>query len=154
MKILVAIAIFLGLAGAVLGGIALLWGGGAFTEHTLVLKGGDPDVKVSYVAEGIPETHPNGNLIEVRNSKVTGDETGEYVRTCTPVMDDEIECDGAFQLSKGTIEIQTTAHDDPGETTATAAITGGTGEYEGAVGSVEVNFDENTYTLHVLVPNL
>jgi formylmethanofuran dehydrogenase subunit C len=90
----------------------------------------------------------------VRNSEVTGDSTGEYVRTCTPVVDDEIECNGAFQLSGGTIEIEATAHDDPGETTSTAAISGGTGAYAGAFGAVEVNFEENTYRLHVLIPNL
>jgi hypothetical protein len=70
---------------------------------------------------------------------VTGDSTGEYVLTCTPVLDDEIECNGAFQLSGGTIEIETTAHDDPGEITATAAV--------------DVNFEENTYTLHLFIPN-
>jgi hypothetical protein len=89
----------------------------------------------------------------VRNSKVTGDSTGEYVRTCTPVLDDEIECNGAFQLSGGTIEIETTAHDDPREITATAAVVGGTGSYAGAPGTVDVNFEENTYALHLLIPN-
>jgi len=60
---------------------------------------------------------------------------------------------GAFQLSDGTIEIETTAHDEPGGATATAALIGGTGAYEGAVGSVDVTFEKNTYTLHLLIPN-
>lgn len=153
MKALVGLAVVLGLLGAALGTVAFLREDDAFTRSTLDLRGGEPDQTVSYPAEGITEDHPNGNLIEVRNSKVMGDSTGEYIRTCTPVTDDEIECNGAFQLSDGTIEIETTAHDDPGEATATAAIIGGTGAFEGALGSVDVNFEENTYTLHLLIPD-
>ncbi|CAM3771096.1 hypothetical protein [Smaragdicoccus niigatensis] len=144
----------LGLAGTALGAAAFFRSESAFTTQTINLKGGKPDVRVSYPAPGIPANHPNGNLVEVRNSKVTGDRTGEYVRTCTPVMDDEIECDGAFRLSDGTVEILTTEHDDPGEITATAAISGGTGAYVVAVGTVEVNFDENTYSLRLILPKL
>jgi hypothetical protein len=155
MKLLIGIALVLGLAGVVLGVVALRDGGSGsvvFTRSTLALSGGEPDTRISYPAEGIAEDHPNGNLVEVRNSAVTGDATGEYIRTCRPVVDDEIECNGAFQLAEGTIEIETTAHDDPGEATATAAIVGGTGAYEGALGYVEVNFEENTYVLHLLLP--
>ena len=153
MKILVAVALLLGLVGAVLGTCAFLRDNDAFTRSTITLTSGDPDQRISFPAAGIADNHPNGNVVEVRNSKVTGDRTGEYVRTCTPVMDDEIECDGAFRLSDGTIEIQTTAHDDPGASTAVASIAGGTGAYEGALGSVEVDFEKNTYTLHLLIPN-
>ena len=155
MKILVGIALALGLVGVVLGVVALRNANDAsvvFTRSNLALTGGEPDTRISYPAEGIAKDHPNGNLVEVRNSAVTGDATGEYVRTCTPVVDDEIECNGAFRLADGTIEIETTEHDDPGEVTATAAIVGGTGAYAGALGTVDVNFDENTYLLHLLLP--
>ncbi|MDO8731128.1 MAG: hypothetical protein Q7L55_00895 [Actinomycetota bacterium] len=155
MKILVGIALALGLVGVVLGVVALRDGDAGsvvFTRSTLELTGAEPDTRISYPAEGIAKDHPNGNLVEVRNSAVTGDAEGEYIRTCTPVVDDEIECNGAFQLAEGSIEIETTAHDDPNEATATAAIVGGTGAYEGALGSVEVNFEENTYLLHLLLP--
>jgi hypothetical protein len=132
--VLVWIALVLGLAGVALGVTALLANHDTFSRCTIHLAGGEPDRRVSLVAQGIPENHPNGNVIEVRNSKVTGDSTGEYVRTCTPVLDDEIECNGAFQLSGGTIEIEATAHDDPGEATSAAAISGETGAYAGAFG--------------------
>ena len=151
MKALVGVAVILGLVGAVLGAMAFLREDDPFIEFTISLTGGEPDRSVSYPAEGIAKGHPNGNLVVVRNSKVTGDSTGEYIRTCIPVIDDEIECNGAFQLEEGTIEIETTAHDDPGEATATAAIVGGTGLYANALGSVDVNFETNTYVLHVLM---
>lgn len=154
MKALIGIALALGVIGVALGAMAYFSDDVTFTRSTIHLTGGEPDNKLSIPAEGIDADHPNGTMIEVRNSKVTGDRTGEYVRTCTPVLDDEIECNGAFQLDDGTIEIETTAHDDPGESTATAAIVGGTDAYEGALGSVEVNFEENAYTLHLLIPSM
>jgi hypothetical protein len=74
----------------------------SFCRSTIHLAGGEADRRVHLVAQGIPENHPNGNVIEVRNSKVTGDSTGEYA---------------------------------------------------GALKTVDVNFEENNYTLHVVIPN-
>ncbi len=149
MKGLVGIAVVLGLVGTVLG-IMSLSGDDAFDEHTLSLTGGEEE-RIPFTVEHIDKSHPLGNEGWTTHREVTGDATGEWVIMCVPLAGDKVECNGSALLEDGDIEIEgTESAEDDGQ--ATSAIVGGTGAYEGAVGEVDVDFENDEYTLHFHTP--
>jgi hypothetical protein len=152
MKALVGIAVVLGLAGTILGVMAMGdedEGVDSGEETTLELTGSDEE-RVDFDLAHIKGSHPLGSGGWSSHSTISGDATGEYVRTCVPVPIDDIECNGGFQLEDGDIETEVTeeAVDDG---TSTAAIIGGTGDYAGAGGEMDVDFENDEYTLHLLL---
>lgn len=150
MKGLVGIAVVLGIAGTVLGLIALMDGGDAFDTQTLELTGGEEE-RVEFAVEHIDKSHPLGTEGWTARRELSGDATGEWIINCTPVAGDHVECNGAARLEDGEIEIEGTEEAaDDGQ--ATSAIIGGTGAYEGALGEVDIDFENDAYTLHLLVP--
>jgi hypothetical protein len=72
--------------------------------------------------------------------------------TCTPRLGDMVECEGAFVLSNGEIEILGTepAADDGN---AVSAIVGGTGDYKGAVGEVTIDWETPSFELDYVLPD-
>jgi hypothetical protein len=151
MKGLTGLAVVLGLAGTVLGIIALLDSGGGTTEQTLNLTGGK-ETRIEFEEPATSKGHPIGNLNAwSSNEDVSGDKTGEYMRTCVPIPTDEIECSGAFLLEDGDIEVDLSEEADAQDPESDGAIIGGTGEYEGAGGTMHVNWEENTYTLDLIL---
>ena len=151
MKGLIGIAVVLGIAGTVLGAVALMDDGGGYERQTLSLTGGEEDERVEFAIEGIDKSHPFGTEGWSAHREISGDASGEQAITCVPAAGDIVECNGSFILEDGEIEIEGTepAADD-GQ--ATSAIVGGTGDYAGAVGEVDVNFDDYTYSLDFVVP--
>ena len=68
-----------------------------------------------------------------------------------PIAGDHVECNGAVILEDGELEIEgTEAGGDDGQ--ATSAIVGGTGSYKGALGEVDVDFENDEYTLDFIIP--
>jgi hypothetical protein len=154
MKGWVGLAVILGIAGTALGVIALVMDMDqkTYDEKTLNLKGGK-EVRVNFRADAVKRGHPVGTLAWESNTKVSGDASGEFVRTCAPVVTNDVACEGAFQLTDGDIEFQTGEEGGPKtKTTADGAIVGGTRAYEGAIGSFTINFKDDTYRLHLLIP--
>lgn len=159
MKALIGLAVVLGLVGTVLGIIGLTDSSDAFDERTLALEGGSEeriDFKVPYdsashpMHDGTEFNEPAEGFASV--SELTGDRSGEWVRTCVPLVSDRIDCSGAFQLEDGTIEYDATDTFPASPADATAAIIGGTGSYAGATGEVDVDFATDTFTLRLLIP--
>jgi len=151
MKGLVGIAVLLGIVGTVLGVMALTGGGGGFEEETLTLEGEEATDRVEFPVETAEGSHPFGADAWTQSRAVSGDDEGTQVITCVPVAGEIVECTGAFILEDGEIEIEGSepAADD-GQ--ATSAIVGGTGEYAGAVGEVDIDFDAHTFTLDLHIP--
>jgi hypothetical protein len=154
MKGLIGIAVVLGIAGTVLGAIALMDeggdDGGGFESQTLTLTGGEEE-RIPFAVEHIDESHPLGNEGWTTHREVSGDASGEWVVVCTPIAGDHVHCNGAAILEDGELEIEGTepAADD-GQ--ATSAIVGGTGDYKGAIGEVDIDFENDEYTLDFLIP--
>lgn len=159
MKALIGIAVLLGLAGTVLGIMALGDSGDAFDEQTLSLKGGAEE-RIDFDAELAHESHamldgtefnePTAGFAAV--SELTGDKTGDWVRSCVPMVKDRLDCNGAFQLDDGTIEFDATSTFPSSPDDAKSAVIGGTGAYAGATGEVDVDFSTDTFTVHLLIP--
>jgi hypothetical protein len=145
MKGIAVVALILGIAGTALGVIALL-DQDEGTEQTLALTGGK-ETRIEYRAPAAVNGHPVGRAAWSSNSEITGDRTGEYVRTCVPLPTDEIECSGSFLLSDGDIEVELTEEAEPQDANSDGAIVGGTGVYDGAQGSMQVDWKNDTYTL-------
>jgi hypothetical protein len=146
VKALVGIAVLLGVAGTVLGVVALMDEGGVSygDEQTLELTG-ENEQRIDFEESNTSDPkHPLEGWATVRD--ISGDATGEYAVTCVPLVEDDVECAGGFQLEDGDIEVEGTeeAVDDG---SATHAIVGGTGEYEGATGEFDVDWQSDTYTL-------
>lgn len=156
MKGLVGIAVVLGIAGTVLGAIALMDGGededeGGSERQTLSLSAGEEDERVEFTLEDIDKSHPFGTEGWSAHREVSGDASGEQSITCVPAAGDIVECNGAFILEDGEIEIEGTEQAaDDGQ--ATSAIVGGTGAYAGAAGEVDVDFENYEFTLDFVVP--
>jgi len=150
MRGMTGLAVVLGLVGIVLGIIALLHGGGGTTEETLSLTGGK-ETRIDFEEPATVKGHPVEGGAWSSNSEISGDRTGEYVRTCVPVPIDEVECSGAFLLEDGDIEVDVTEEAHPNEPQAEGAIIGGTGAYETATGTMEVHWEDDTYTLNVVL---
>ena len=158
MKGLVGVAVLLGIVGVVLGAIALMDDGGAFEKKTLELTGAPEEDFTQFPVEGIDKSHAFGTEGFSSHREVSGDASGQQSITCTPKPGDLVECSGGFILEDGDIEIEGTeeASDD---SEAVSAVVGGTGAYEGAIGSMEIEFDSaegdggQTYTLSLLIPS-
>lgn len=149
MKALIGVAVVLGIVGTVLGVIAVTREDDAFEEQTLELTGSNEE-RLDFKAESTDPAHQLDAWTSVRD--VGGDASGRYVVTCIPLITEEIECSGAFQLEDGDIEVEgtETAKDDG---LASTALVGGTGSYKGATGEVTVDFENDAYTLDLLIPS-
>jgi hypothetical protein len=152
MKGLIAVAMLLGIAGTALGVVALVDDEkGAFEKKTLNLTDGK-EIRTKFRAQGVAKGHPLPAVAWTSTSNLSGDATGEHVRTCIPITNDNITCSGAFILKNGTIEFTATEELFKGKTNATASIIGGDGAYEGASGTIALNYQKNTYGIHLLIP--
>ena len=148
MKALIGIAVVLGIVGTVLGVLAIT-GQDAFEEQTLELTGSNEE-RIDFKSGSTDPAHELDAWTSVRD--IGGDATGTYVVTCIPLLTDEIECSGGFRLEDGDIEVEgTEAAMDDGQ--ASTALVGGTGAYRGVTGEVDVDFENDAFTLHLMVPN-
>jgi hypothetical protein len=85
------------------------------------------------------------------SSPVSGDAEGEVAGTCLPVGDDGIACETTYFLADGTITTQNARFADSPE--IVAPIIGGTGAYEGALGTLTIpDPDSHEHTLELLIP--
>ncbi len=143
------VAVVLGLAGTALGIVALATGGG-FEEKTLELRESKgSEERIDFQTGTAHPSHQFDGWTIVR--QVSGDSTGEHTVTCLGIVRDNIECNGAFQLEDGDLEVEGTSEAKrTGQ--ATNAIVGGTGAYEGATGEVEIDYVADTFKLHLLIP--
>ncbi len=121
-----ALAAVLGLAGIVLGSIALARGSGgsgsAFEEETLTLRGGK-GTRVDFDAPVLVKGNPAGVKGWEANYPISGDATGEVTVTCLPLI-----------------------------TKVEGSILGGSGAYDGTHGSFTVDWKTHVYTLHLQLP--
>lgn len=158
MRGIVVGAVVLGLAGTVLGIVALIDnGGGEFDDVTLELTGAD-ERRTESSASLAESSHPSDVGLFAAEQAISGDRTGEYVRVCQPLVADDFQCEGAFLLEDGEIEIVNTqesdaaAQDEEENAAAPAVVVGGTGAYAGARGTAELRWEEGTYTLDLQIP--
>lgn len=152
MKGIIGVAVVLGAVGTVLAIVALVKvGDSGFDEQTLQLAAGK-ETRVEFHAPATVKGQPLGSTAWASNSKVSGDRSGEYVRTCVPVPTDEIDCSGSFLLEDGDVEVDLTEEANPTDATSDGAIIGGTRAYAGAVGSFDVDWKKDTYTLNLKIP--
>ena len=151
MKGIVVVALLLGIAGTALGVIALV-DKEEGSEQTLALTGGK-ETRIEFKAPATVNGHPVGSAAWSSNSEISGDRTGEYVRTCVPVPTDDIECSGAFLLDDGDLEVELTEEADPQDANSDGAIVGGTRAYDGAHGTMQVDWKKDSYTLSFTVPD-
>ena len=146
MKALVGIAILLGLAGTVLGFIAV-GGSDEYEDLTLELQGGED------IRSESPATHAEKGNQQVSygaEQAISGDRTGEYTRVCEPIAADDFQCIGALLLEDGSIAYSSTGED---ENPTVAVITGGTDAYDGARGTLEIDHETDIYTVNLALPN-
>lgn len=146
------LGIVLGIVATVLAIIALVKvGDSGFDSQTLQLTGGK-ETRIEFDASAKAKGHPLAGTAWSSNSEISGDRTGEYVRTCIPVPTDDIDCSGSFLLEDGDIEVDLTEEAEPTDPASDGAIIGGTGAYDGATGSYDVDWKKDTYTLHLQIP--
>jgi hypothetical protein len=157
VKALVAVALALGLAGVVLGLFAVLKDSDGYEVLTLELQGGEE------IRSEAPATHaePNNRSPSYGAEQViSGDRNGVYTRACEPIAAEGFQCIGALLLDDGTIAFADTGSNenpaidgDPGtEAAGVAVVTGGTGEYGGARGTIDINYESDKYTVNLEVP--
>jgi hypothetical protein len=147
-------AAVLGIAGIVIGSIALVRGGdggSAFAQKTLTLQG-DEGTRVDFEAPIVVKGHPAGVKAWENTHQITGDATGSVTVTCIPLINNEIDCVGGFQLEDGDINVENIEHPDADQRSAKGSILGGSSAYEGAFGSWTVNWQTHIYTLHLWLP--
>jgi hypothetical protein len=142
MRVLPVLAVVLAAAALVVGILALTGDDGGFEQKTLSLIEETENEKPLDVGRG-PAL--------VFSSAVSGDETGELAGTCMPVGEDGIACETTFFLPGGTITTQNARLGD--QTEITSPIIGGTGDYEGALGTHSIpDPDSSEHTLELLIP--
>jgi hypothetical protein len=152
MRGIAGVAVALGVIGIVLAIVALVKAGDSgFDEQTLQLVGGK-ETRIEFKASATSKGNPLGSTAWSSNSAITGDRTGEYVRTCIPVPTNEIDCSGSFLLEDGDVEVDLTEEANPGDAESDGAIIGGTRAYDGAIGSFEVDWKKDTFTLNLKLP--
>jgi hypothetical protein len=147
-------AAVLGIAGIVIGSIALVRGGdggSAFTQKTLTLQG-DEGTRVDFEAPIVVKGHPAGVKAWENTHQITGDATGSVTVTCIPLINNDIDCVGGFQLEDGDINFENIEHPDADQTSAEGSILGGSGSYAGAYGSLTIDWSSHGYTLHLWLP--
>jgi hypothetical protein len=158
VKALVALAIVLGLAGSVLGVIALLRESNRYEVLTLKLQGGQE------TRSEAPATHAEpGNRSPSYGAEqaISGDRSGTYTRACEPIAAEGFQCIGALLLDDGAIAFSDTgsnenpAIDGNAGTVAAgvAVVTGGTRAYDGARGTIEIDYEADKYTVHLELPS-
>ena len=142
MQPLSLVAVVLALVGVGLGIAALSKDDDAFERQTLQL---------------IEETENEEPLDVGRepaltfSSPVSGDADGELAGVCLPVGEDGIACETTFFLPDGTITTQNARLGDTRE--ITSPIVGGTGAYEGALGTHSIaDPDSQEHTLELILP--
>lgn len=150
-----ALAAVLGLAGIVLGSIALArgsgGGGSAFEEKTLTLRGGK-GTRVDFDAPVLVKGNPAGVKGWEANYPISGDATGEVTVTCLPLITNDIDCVGGFQLTDGDINFENIETATTESTKVEGSILGGSGAYDGTHGSFTVDWKTHVYTLHLQLP--
>ncbi len=135
-------ALVLAVAGIVIGILALARDDPAFERQTLSLT----------------EAVENEQRLDVGrepaftfSSPVSGDLEGEVAGNCLPVGDDGIACETTYFFADGTITTQNARLADTPD--ITAPIVGGTGAYEGALGTLSIpDADAHQHTLEILLP--
>lgn len=146
-KVLVGVAIVLGLVGTVLGFVALLRESDEYDDVTLELRGGE---EIRSESPALYAEDESQQVSYGAEQKVSGDRTGEYIRVCQPVAADDFQCIGSFQLEDGSIAFSGTSDD---QNPAVHPVTGGTGAYAGARGTLAIDHEKDTYTLKLAIPN-
>lgn len=147
MKALVGLAVVLGLAGTVLGFVAVT-DSDEHEELTLTLQGGE-EIRNESTSAHATEAHDK--LVSYgAEQEITGDRTGEYTRICQPIAADDFQCVGGFLLEDGSIEFSSTGED---EDTTVGVITGGTDAYDRATGTVAIDHEAEVYTLRLVLPD-
>ena len=132
----------LALAGIAIGIIALTRDDAAFERQTLSLTEAAEDERPLDVGR---------EPALVYGSPVSGDVDGEMAGTCMPVGEDGIACETTYFLADGTITTQNARLSDTPE--ISAPIVGGTGAYEGALGTLSIpDPDSPEHTLELLLP--
>jgi hypothetical protein len=149
VKGIAVVALLLGIAGTALGVIALV-DSDEGSEQTLALTGGK-ETRIEFRAPATVAGNPVGKNAWSSNTEISGDRSGEYLRTCVPLPTDDLDCSGAFLLDDGDIVVDTAGEADPSDATEDGSILGGTGAYEGARGSFQVDWKKDTYTLDFTV---
>lgn len=143
---MVGIAVLLGLAGTVLGIIAVR-GSDEYEDLTLELQGGEE------IRSESPAAHAEKGNQQVSygaEQAISGDRTGEYSRVCEPIAADDFQCTGALLLEDGSIAFSSTGED---ENPTVAVVTGGTDAYDGARGTLEIDHESDVYTVNLALPN-
>lgn len=160
MRLIVGLALVLGIAGTALGIYALVdEDDEAFEEQTLVLtetETGGSENDVPPLSNG--EEEVSGGDSFTFTSDLSGDATGTSVGQCVAATEEfETICSATLRLEDGAIELAGSpdfaAQEDGG---FEVAIVGGTGAYEGAMGSMTVDEEEggdSTNTLNLLLPD-
>ena len=139
MKLLTLV---LALAGIAIGIIALTKDDAAFERQTLSL---------AEEAENERPLDVGREPAFAYSSPVSGDLDGEMAGTCLPVGADGIACETTYFLADGTITTQNARLADTPE--IAAPIVGGTGAYEGALGTLSIpDPDSPEHTLELLLP--
>jgi hypothetical protein len=141
VKALIGLAMLLGLAVAVLG-----CGSEGYEDLTLELQGGE---EVRSESPALHATNDNQPTSYGAEQKVSGDRTGEYTRACEPIAADDFQCIGAFLFDDGSVTFSGTSED---ENPIVNAVTGGTGAYAGARGTLEIDHEADTYELILELP--
>jgi hypothetical protein len=144
----------LGIAGIVVGSIALARGSGgqnAFEQKTLTLQGGK-ETRVDFEAPVRVQGNPAGVKGWEVTRPITGDASGRVTVTCLPLIQNEIDCAGGFELDDGDINFENAEHAHARQTSAEGSILGGSAAYEGAYGSYTFNWKTDVYTLTLWLP--
>ena len=157
MKALVALALVLGLAGSVLGLIAVLRGSDGYEALTLELQGGQETRSEAPATHAEPDNRSPSYGAE---QAISGDRNGVYTRACEPIAAEGFQCIGALLLDDGAIAFSDTGSNenpaidgDPGTVAAgVAIITGGTSAYDGARGTIEIDYESDKYTVKLELP--
>lgn len=158
MKALVTAAIVLGLAGSVLGLVALLRGSDGNEALTLNLQGGKEIRSESPATHAEPDNRSPSYGAE---QALSGDRNGTYTRACEPIAAKGFQCIGALLLDDGVISfVDTGSNENPaidGNPATVAAgvavVTGGTKAYDGARGTIDINYESDKYTVHLELPS-
>jgi hypothetical protein len=142
MKVLAGIAAVLAVAALVVAVLALSGDDDAFERQT---------INLTEQVENEKPLDVGREPALVFSSPVSGDEEGELAGTCLPVGEDGIACENTFFLPEGTITTQNARIHDT--TKITSPIVGGTGAYEGALGTHTIpEPDSGEHTLELLIP--
>ena len=153
MRRTISVTVLAAALAAVVIGSGLASGRGGPTSITLHLT--SKLEHASYV-DNAPQGRSAGDVLIFTEKLLDahGHTVGSDAASCTYLFDRRSLCSGAYALAKGRIMVQLV---QPGPTGAyTQAITGGTGRYAGATGTVKVDqhpgADQFTFRIRLLAP--